>query len=478
MVENKAKTESESASGATPPYLENEKSSLINEFLWSCAGVNKQILRQCPSDYAKYAGIGGTILFTALMACFSGGYALTFVFGDWRIGAVFGLFWGLLIFNLDRFIVNTMYSDGKVTISWQELKAGLPRIIMAIFLGIVISYPLELKLFDDEIQVKIDEMKKERLQNYIAKDQQRLDSLEHEIALLRETPPVIHESQIVGGNDQLNALNEQRKNLDAKFNVEQQQVSTITAAIRRLQSDNPHGQNDNAIASKRQELVQHTVSRNKFRSELNHIKAQMALLSPQIKDLIDKQANDQEQNIARKQTDIDRLKGEIQRADSVYQAVLEKNFHGLQAQMLAFSEMKESRSKDELYSSTQIAALLIMLLFIIIETAPTFFKMMMPSGPYDDLLRAEMHRVHVLSQKRISDVNDEVNTSVKISTLKNQKRLEAEAIANEDILKRIAKVQSELLQKSIEAWREEELRKIAENPTAYIKVETEKSKES
>lgn len=59
--------------------------------------------------------------------------------------------------------------------------------------------------------------------------------------------------------------------------------------------------------------------------------------------------------------------------------------------------------------------------------------------------------------------------------MKNQKRLEAEAIANEDILKQIAKVQSELLQKSIEAWREEELRKIAENPTAYIKVETNKS---
>ena len=44
------------------------KSSWLNEFLWSCAGVNKAVLRQCPSDYAKYAGLGGTILFTALLA--------------------------------------------------------------------------------------------------------------------------------------------------------------------------------------------------------------------------------------------------------------------------------------------------------------------------------------------------------------------------------------------------------------------------
>ena len=53
---------------------------LINEFLWLCAGVDRKILRQCPTDYAKYAGIGGTILFTALMATLSGGYAFSTVF--------------------------------------------------------------------------------------------------------------------------------------------------------------------------------------------------------------------------------------------------------------------------------------------------------------------------------------------------------------------------------------------------------------
>jgi hypothetical protein len=60
--------------------------------------------------------------------------------------------------------------------------------------------------------------------------------------------------------------------------------------------------------------------------------------------------------------------------------------------------------------------------------------------------------------------------------LKNQKRLEAETLANEDILKQIAKTQSELLQKAISAWREEELKKINENPSAYIKMGNEPSK--
>lgn len=111
-----------------------------------------------------------------------------------------------------------------------------------------------------------------------------------------------------------------------------------------------------------------------------------------------------------------------------------------------------------------------MLLFIIIETAPTFFKMMIASGPYDDLLRAEMHSVRIMSDKRISDINDEINTEVQISTEKNKERLESEVLANKELMERLAKTQAELLQTAIDKWREEELAKINENPSAYIQT--------
>lgn len=125
-------------------FSKNELKSggFLNEFLWICAGANRPVLRQCPTEYAKYAGIGGTILFTALMAMLSGGYAFYTIFEEVSTACFFGVFWGLLIFNLDRFMVNTMYSDGKHTISKDELLGGLPRIILAIFLGIIISVPM------------------------------------------------------------------------------------------------------------------------------------------------------------------------------------------------------------------------------------------------------------------------------------------------------------------------------------------------
>ena len=131
----------------------NENS--INEFLWTCAGVNKNILRLYPSEYAKYAGSGGTILFTAMMAFISGSYAMFFVFSNAILSLIFGIFWALLIFNLDRFIVNSMHTDGKDTLSWKKIQTAMPRIIMAIFLGIVISTPLEMKIFNDRIESQL-----------------------------------------------------------------------------------------------------------------------------------------------------------------------------------------------------------------------------------------------------------------------------------------------------------------------------------
>ena len=44
---------------------------------------------------------------------------------------VFGLIWGLIIFNIDRFIVaSTGKGDGTEAITWGELKGAIPRIIM------------------------------------------------------------------------------------------------------------------------------------------------------------------------------------------------------------------------------------------------------------------------------------------------------------------------------------------------------------
>ena len=127
----------------------------LNEFLWICAGVDRKVLRQCPTDYAKYAVIGGTILFSALMAMLSRGYAMSLVFSDSILALILGTICGALVLFLNRFFIKTLKTDGKVTISWREFKTGLPRIIIAIVIGIILATPLQMKVFEERINLQM-----------------------------------------------------------------------------------------------------------------------------------------------------------------------------------------------------------------------------------------------------------------------------------------------------------------------------------
>jgi len=128
----------------------------ITRFFWFCSGAHIGTLKKYPIEHNKYVGIGATIFFTALFASLSGGYAMYFVFAGNDLAVVFailfGLIWGTAIFNLDRYIVSSIDKQGTTN---QQLVQASPRILLAIMIGIVISRPLELKIFDKEIRQKL-----------------------------------------------------------------------------------------------------------------------------------------------------------------------------------------------------------------------------------------------------------------------------------------------------------------------------------
>jgi hypothetical protein len=432
-----------------------EWGGLLNEILWICAGANRKVLRQCPTEYAKYAGIGGTILFTALMAMLSGGYALYTVFNDQLTAIGFGVFWGLLIFNLDRFIVNTMYSDGKVTISWQEFYSGLPRIIMAIFLGVVISTPLELKIYESEIDVRIGEDAKKKIDEYRHADQHRIDSLNNVIAEMREKADNL---------PQVISLTGQAGQLQSELANKQNALNALKASIASLQKQRSiFDEKSQRYAQLTNQINAKVSQRITLNSQVRQLQGQLGSVSKEYSDAIKNSENQKSELVKSIQSQIEIAKDNLKSSDE-YKKLIHDEYGGFEARMKAFHEMREENP------STDLSAWCIMLLFIIIETAPTFFKMMIASGPYDDLLRAEMHRVRIMSDKRISDINDNINTEVQISTEKNKQRLEAEVLANKELMERLAKTQAELLKTAIDKWREEELAKINENPSAYIQT--------
>jgi hypothetical protein len=141
----------------------------IQDFFLFCSGVETAVLEKCPTDRNKYAGIGATVFFTGVLAFFSSGYALFTVFDSFWLAVGFGMVWGMMIFNLDRYIVMSMKSRGKW---WRNLFVAFPRLLMAMLLAVVISKPLELKIFEKEIRAEMIQMEQEvfKLQEDRVKD--------------------------------------------------------------------------------------------------------------------------------------------------------------------------------------------------------------------------------------------------------------------------------------------------------------------
>lgn len=160
---------------------------MLQRFFIFCSGADTDILKTCSNgEQNKYAGIGATVFFTAVMAFIASGYALFTVFDNIYTAIFFGLIWGLLIFNLDRYIVSTIKKRDNIK---SEIFQATPRILLAIIIAVVISKPLEMKIFEKEInQVLLEEKNSMTLNN---KEQlalqytPKMESLNQDIANLK-----------------------------------------------------------------------------------------------------------------------------------------------------------------------------------------------------------------------------------------------------------------------------------------------------
>jgi hypothetical protein len=155
----------------------------VLRFFLFCAAADPGLLMDCPkSEHHKYAGVGATVFFTGLLACFSGGYAIFTAFDSFWLSIALGLFWGALIFNLDRFLVSTMKKSRNKT---KELIQILPRLILAVLLAIVISVPLELKIFEEEINEKMFYSEAQKVDQLDSLYSQRMQSRQSRISEIR-----------------------------------------------------------------------------------------------------------------------------------------------------------------------------------------------------------------------------------------------------------------------------------------------------
>ncbi|ULC60107.1 DUF4407 domain-containing protein [Flaviramulus sp. BrNp1-15] len=294
---------------------------MLKRFFIICSGADSDILENCSSgEQNKYAGIGATVFFTAVMAFIAASYALYTVFDNFYTAIFFGLIWGLLIFNLDRYIVSTIKKTGNVI---DELIQASPRILLAVIIALVISKPLELKIFEKEINQVLLEQKNEMtltnktqiaeqftpnidaLKNEITSLQNNVDTKEAEVNALYDT--YISEAEGTAGTKLLGkgpVYKEKREKHDAAL-----------AELQQLKTEN--------------------------KAKIKAIESQIGLLE-----------SDYETKVETTQPIIN-------------------NFDGLMARVNALGKLP------------WLPSLFIFLLFLAIETSPIFAKLLSPKGTYD-----------------------------------------------------------------------------------------------
>tara|TARA_R110002167_G_scaffold134709_2_gene320798 strand:- start:5107 stop:6429 length:1323 start_codon:yes stop_codon:yes gene_type:complete len=412
--------------------------SINNLFLWS-SGADLDILKQAPTDNNKYFGIGGTILFTALMASFAGGYAFFTAFKNPYLAIIFGLFWGALIFNLDRYIVSTFgVGDGKKTISRQELLEAAPRLLMAMILGFVIATPLELKLFESEIKAEIAR------ENLITSQEQNTNAIEvaqfqnaqdqEEISTLRRITKE-HEEEIA-------SLKIKRDDAYSKYMCE----LNGTCGTGKPGEGPVFREAKAAYTQLNEEFTQ-------LNSEYSEKRKADYKRIEELNEKAETNLNNAKKAVARTETDMQGRNGLLAQLSAVSSLSYEEK-----AVMKTDDDGNRVVSHYESVKTTVwYAKWLITILFIFIEIAPILFKMMTERGTYDDILDRIKHEAKVKQLLLQSNINQEINSSVKVHTAMNELKIEEELKANDDLIKNIAKAQAEVAAIAIEQWKEEQM---------------------
>jgi hypothetical protein len=113
----------------------------LSDFLAWLGGADRDLLTRVPQEQSRFVQMALVLFTTASIATVS----MIFAMSD-------GLFWGFVIFNLDRYLVLSM---GHVR-GWQRmLGMAIPRFLLAAVISLVIATPLTLRIFQHDIAVQV-----------------------------------------------------------------------------------------------------------------------------------------------------------------------------------------------------------------------------------------------------------------------------------------------------------------------------------
>ena len=314
---------------------------MLKQFFIICSGADTHLLKDCSiGEQNKFAGIGATVFFTAVMAAIASSYALYTVFDNLYSAIFFGFIWGLLIFNLDRYIVSTIKKRDNVL---DEILQATPRILLAVIIAVVISKPLELKIFEKEI-------------NQVLLEQKNTLTLENQNQIAEQYTPKIAELQT------------QISDLEAKVETKESEVNALYSTYINEAEGTAGTMRIGKGPVYKEKREKHDAALTELQQLKTESKAKIEALETEISNL----QTAQKENVAGSQPIID-------------------NFDGLMARVNALSKLP------------WLPSFFIFLLFLAVETSPIFVKLLSPKGEYDYRLQDQETTVKTWTMQKVNE---------------------------------------------------------------------------
>lgn len=431
--------------------------SYLQYFFWLIAGSEISALKKCPNDYNRHANIGLMILITSLFAALTAFIAgSTFAEGNYLGISLFAVVWGMVIFSLDRSMVNSIKKkpDEDKKFNWGYF---WPRLVLACILSFFMSIPLDHVVFKERIEYQMSLNKhndwKERSSSLhsgynIKGDSLAMTKVEKEKKELSQAIESGCSSCTVEEyKSSVNKANYVRNTelppLEQKLNVARNKYYAYVEKLRREQTPTgepliPYSQivADNTLVGLKREMnnVEFPVQA-KLTELQNYNKKAQEICTAWLEDK-KKEKQRADTALAKLDNRLTKNKQELTKESGNYKSMLDK-MNGFDTQFVTLFLMPNW--------GVQILKWLIFLALLVIEILPTYLKLKTPFGQYD----WQMHRREVLTEIEVSEniKQSEIGTKAK-----EEYRRIKEMQLNKDLIDKVAIIEEKLANNMLDQW--------------------------
>src|SRR5574341_707742 len=124
----------------------------VGRWLRLIAGIKEDILDWVPEERPRYARLGAIILNTGCLAALSLLAALDKFFdAPWVVLLPVAAFWGWVVLSIDGWLVSSTHG----MLSSARFRVFIPRMVLAVLIGVVIAEPLLLRVFQPAIHQEV-----------------------------------------------------------------------------------------------------------------------------------------------------------------------------------------------------------------------------------------------------------------------------------------------------------------------------------